>query len=59
MAHLLVGRGGHGRLVGVIGTVGKNVEGGVRIDADALSIDTESTGEWIVARLSVCLLRPQ
>lgn len=55
----LSGRGGHGRLVGVIGTVGENVEGGVCIDADALSIDVESTGEGIVATLSVCLLRPE
>lgn len=45
----LSGRGVHGRLAGVIGTVGKNVEGGVCIDADALSIDVES----------VCLLRPE
>lgn len=55
----LSGRGGHGRLVGVIGTVGKDVEGGVCIDADAPSIDMESTGERIVAMLSVCLLRPE
>lgn len=41
----LSGRGVHGRLVGVIGTAGKNV--GVCIDADALSIDMERTGEGI------------
>lgn len=55
----LSGRGVHGRLVGVIGTVGKNVEGGVCIDADALAVDMESAGEEIVAMPSVCLLRPE